>query len=63
METAEAIAVLAANPDYRVLHRIAVADKHVFAENVTGEACARLAVIDTETTVSVSFAAGGAEIF
>lgn len=50
METAEAVATLAANPDYRVLQRLAVADEHVFAGNVTGEACARLAVIDTETT-------------
>jgi DNA polymerase-3 subunit epsilon len=50
MEIAEAIATLSANPDYRVLHRLVVADEHVFAENVTGESCARLAVIDTETT-------------
>ena len=50
MEIAEAIATLSANPDYWVLHRLVVADEHVFADNVTGESCARLAVIDTETT-------------
>ena len=49
METAEAVATLTADPDYRVLHRLAVAGEHVFAGNVTGEACARLAVIDTGT--------------
>jgi hypothetical protein len=49
VETAEAVATLTADPDYRVLHRLAVAGEHVFAGNVTGEACARLAVIDTET--------------
>jgi hypothetical protein len=32
-----------------VLHRLAVADEHFFAGNVTGEACARFSVIDTET--------------
>jgi DNA polymerase III epsilon subunit-like protein len=50
VETVQALATLAANPGYRVLHRLAVADEQVFAENVTGESCARLAVIDTETT-------------
>jgi len=50
VETAEALAILTANPDYRVLRRLVVADEHAFAVNATGEACARLAVIDTETT-------------
>ncbi len=50
MELSEALATLAANPDFRVLRPVEVADEHVFATNVTEEACARLAVIDTETT-------------
>lgn len=50
MDTVTAASLLAAHPDFRVLRRVAVADNHVFAENVSGEPCGRLAVIDTETT-------------
>ena len=50
MEIENAAALLAANPDFRVLRRVAIADNHVFAENVSGEPCGRVAVIDTETT-------------
>lgn len=51
MDAANAAAeVLSAHPDFRVLRRVAIADDHVFAQNVSGEACGRLAVIDTETT-------------
>ena len=42
--------LLEAHADYRVLRRLGVGDAHVFAENVAGEPCGRLAVIDTETT-------------
>lgn len=42
--------LLSKSPDFRVLRRVAIHDDHVFAENSIGEACARLAVIDTETT-------------
>jgi DNA polymerase-3 subunit epsilon len=41
---------LEAHADYRVLRRLGISDAHVFAENVGGEPCGRLAVIDTETT-------------
>ncbi len=50
MELEEAVALLQNHPDYRVLHRVRIADDHVFAQNTTGEPCKRLAVIDTETT-------------
>lgn len=42
--------LLEAHADYRVLKRLGVGDAHVFAENVAGEPCGRLAVVDTETT-------------
>lgn len=42
--------LLEKSPDFRVLRRVVIRDDHVFAENTSGEACARLAVIDTETT-------------
>jgi DNA polymerase-3 subunit epsilon len=50
MEIETAIALLATNPDFRVLSRVAMADEHVFTENNSGEPCGRIAVIDTETT-------------
>ncbi len=50
MDTTDAAKVLEAHADYRVLRRLGIADAHVFAENVGGEPCGRLAVIDTETT-------------
>jgi len=50
LEIPEALAALAANSDYRVLRRLAITHEHVFDANVNGEACARLAIIDTETT-------------
>ena len=46
----QAAATLDAHPDYRVLRRLRISDAHVFAEDVSGEPCGRLAVIDTETT-------------
>ena len=42
--------LLEKSADFRVLRRVVIRDDHVFAENSSGEACARLAVIDTETT-------------
>lgn len=50
MDIDGAAATLAAHPDFRVLRRLRISDGHVFAENDSGEPCARLAVIDTETT-------------
>lgn len=50
MDIDKAAQILHTHPDFRVLRRLRIADAHVFAENVTGEACGRLAVIDTETT-------------
>jgi len=50
MDIDNATRVLEAHADYRVLRRLGIADAHVFAENVGGEVCGRLAVIDTETT-------------
>jgi len=50
MDIDNATKVLEAHADYRVLRRLGIADAHVFAKNVGGEACGRLAVIDTETT-------------
>ena len=50
MDAEVAANFLSANPDYRVLRRVAIADEHVFAENVADEPVGRLAVIDTETT-------------
>ncbi len=50
MDIDTAAQTLDADPDFRVLRRLRVSDTHVFAENVSGEACGRLAVIDTETT-------------
>jgi len=50
MDIDNAARVLEAHADYRVLRRLGIADAHVFAENVGGEPCGRLAVIDTETT-------------
>ena len=50
MDIDNATRVLEAHADYRVLRRLGIADAHVFAENVAGEPCGRLAVIDTETT-------------
>ncbi len=50
MEAEAAANCLSANPDYRVLRRVAIADEHVFAENVADEPVGRLAVVDTETT-------------
>ena len=50
MKSEQAAAVLVGDPDYRVLRRVRVDDAHVFAQNTSGEACGRLAVIDTETT-------------
>jgi len=49
-ELERAAALLENHPDFRVLRRVRIEDKHVFAENTEGEACGRLAVIDTETT-------------
>ena len=46
----QAAETLDAHPDYRVLRRLRISDAHVFAQNVSGEPCGRLAVIDTETT-------------
>jgi len=50
MDIDKAAATLDAHPDFRVLRRLRIADAQVFAENVAGEPCGRLAVIDTETT-------------
>lgn len=50
MDIDKAAQILDTHPDFRVLRRLRIADAHVFAENVTGEAYGRLAVIDTETT-------------
>jgi DNA polymerase-3 subunit epsilon len=50
MDITNAAKVLEAHADYRVLRRLGINDAHVFAENVAGEPCGRLAVIDTETT-------------
>ena len=46
----KAAEILGADPDFRVLRRLRISDAHVFAENITGEPCGRVAVIDTETT-------------
>ncbi len=50
MEIDKAAETLNAHPDFRVLRRLRISDAHVFAENVSGEPCGRLTVIDTETT-------------
>ena len=50
MNRTQALELLAAEPDFRVLRRLVVADDHVFAENTRGEPTGRIAVIDTETT-------------
>ncbi len=50
MDIDHATKVLEAHADYRVLRRLHIGDAHVFADNVSGEPCGRLAVIDTETT-------------
>ena len=50
MDIDHATKVLEAHADYRVLRRLRIGDAHVFADNVSGEPCGRLAVIDTETT-------------
>jgi DNA polymerase-3 subunit epsilon len=50
MNIDEATSLLEAHADCRVLHRLGIADAHVFAENVGDERCGRLAVIDTGTT-------------
>ena len=50
MDIDHATKVLEAHADYRVLRRLRIGDAHVFADNVSGESCGRLAVIDTETT-------------
>ena len=50
MNIDQATTLLEAHADYRVLRRLCIADDQVFAENVGGEPCGRLAVIDTETT-------------
>ena len=50
MDIKEAAETLDAHPDFRVLRRLRISDTHIFAENVQGEPCGRLAVIDTETT-------------
>lgn len=50
MDIAEAVALLAHHPDYRISRRLMIGDGHVFAANTSGESCGRLAVIDTETT-------------
>lgn len=46
----EAVALIEQQPDFRLLRRVSLNEGHVFADNVTGETCALLAVIDTETT-------------
>jgi DNA polymerase-3 subunit epsilon len=50
MDIDHATKVLEAHADYRVLRRLRIGDAHDFADNVSGESCGRLAVIDTETT-------------
>lgn len=50
MDMKDAAETLDANADFRVLRRLRISDAHVFAENVNGESCGRLAVVDTETT-------------
>lgn len=50
MDIDKAVAALDAHRDFRVLRRLRISDAHVFADNVSGEPCGRLAVIDTETT-------------
>ena len=50
MDLESAAALLEADPNYRVLRRVQLAEHHVFAENSTGEPVGRLAVVDTETT-------------
>ncbi len=50
MDLTTATRVLEEHPDYRVSRRVAVTDRHVFAENTSNEPCGRLAVVDTETT-------------
>ena len=50
MDIDHATKVLEAHADYRVLRRLRIDDAQVFADNVGGESCGRLAVIDTETT-------------
>src|SRR5713101_304572 len=50
MDMDKAAETLDAHSDFRVLRRLRIADAQVFAENVGGEPCGRLAVIDTETT-------------
>lgn len=46
----QAAETLDAHPDYRVLRRLRISEAQVFAQNVSGEPCGRLAVVDTETT-------------
>ena len=50
MDLESAAARLAADPNYRVLRRVQLAEHHSFAENTSGEPVGRLAVVDTETT-------------
>lgn len=50
MDLESAAALLAADPNYRVLRRVQLAEQHVFAPNALGEPVGRLAVVDTETT-------------
>ena len=50
MDLQAAVAEIEQHPDFRLLRRVRLAADHVFAENISGESCARLAVIDTETT-------------
>jgi len=45
-----ALKTINADPNFRLLHRLHIKDKHVFLENDKREPCGRLAVIDTETT-------------
>ena len=50
MDLESAAALLASDPNYRVLRRVNLGEHHVFAENTSGEPVGRLAVVDTETT-------------
>ncbi len=50
MHIKEALSTLENNPDFRVLRKVHITDQHVFAENSSGEACGKIAIIDTETT-------------
>ena len=50
MDLQAAVAEIEQHPDFRLLRRVRLAADHVFAANTSGESCARLAVIDTETT-------------